>query len=452
MHRGCFVWAPTPPLAGRRTPHPGPVRVCVCSSVLNRSGGPASRARFRAPHLSFGHFVVLLCSAPSGLGLPLACSFVCLLSSCVVPFARPCCRLLSLVSGPGCLGPSRFVFFSSLPVVWFFFLFLCAPLVSGFLWSPAPGALGLGAVCCLFCWSPASRLCVRSRCFCVFRLAVGCSLVVAAPSPPFVSRGFRRCLSVLPFFFCAPPLSQAFSGFWPRVPWALALCVVCFVGLPLLGSSCALAAFVVSAWQLAAPWWLLPPPQPLLCLAVFVAAARCSVFFSALGRVGLECRNQGGLVVWCLGVLSHRLVGPGARRALPVGRARAATSVGSAGRCVAASRVDCGPGAALVVREWLCAVWAYLLHGGEGAFGSRLVWARGRSPVGGGCRGLTLGGSSLVSLWCVPWWPLVGWLWEVPVACRFHGGTIVCCRVCVGGAAGCGGVACGGAARGEIKG
>ena len=63
-----------------------------------------------------------------------------------------------------------------------------------------------------------------------------------------------------PNFFFAPLLSLAFSGFRPWVPWALALCVVCFVGCPLLGFSCALAAFVFSARQLAAPGWLLPPP------------------------------------------------------------------------------------------------------------------------------------------------------------------------------------------------
>ena len=51
VHRGCVVWTPTSPLAGRRTPCLGPVRVCVCSSVLAGSGGPASRARSGAPHL-----------------------------------------------------------------------------------------------------------------------------------------------------------------------------------------------------------------------------------------------------------------------------------------------------------------------------------------------------------------------------------------------------------------
>ena len=71
-------------------------------------------------------------------------------------------------------------------------------------------------------------------------------------------------------------MSLAFSGFRPRVPWALALCVVCFVGLLRLSSLCALASFVFPAWPLAAPWWLLPPPPPpLLCLA----ASGCSVFY-----------------------------------------------------------------------------------------------------------------------------------------------------------------------------
>ena len=57
MHRGCFVWTPTPPLSDGRTQHPGP-RVCVFlvvfprvslaslarpGGVLARSGGPASR-------------------------------------------------------------------------------------------------------------------------------------------------------------------------------------------------------------------------------------------------------------------------------------------------------------------------------------------------------------------------------------------------------------------------
>ena len=104
------------------------------------------------------------------------------------------------------------------------------------------------------------------------------------PPPPFLCLGVfvapAWCLGVffffLPFFSCAPPLSPAFSGFRPRVPWALALCVVCFVGLLPLGSPCACPSFVLSAWLVLAPRRLRPPPPP-FCLAVFVAAARCCV-------------------------------------------------------------------------------------------------------------------------------------------------------------------------------
>ena len=70
MHRDCFVWTPTPPLSRRRTSRPGPAGVCLCVLFLAGSRGLASRARFGAPHLSCGRFDLLLCSAPSRLGLP----------------------------------------------------------------------------------------------------------------------------------------------------------------------------------------------------------------------------------------------------------------------------------------------------------------------------------------------------------------------------------------------
>ena len=72
VHWGCFVWTPTPPLSGRRTPRPGPACVFLCSPVLAGSGGLVCWALFGAPLLSYGRFVLLLCSAPSGLGLPSA--------------------------------------------------------------------------------------------------------------------------------------------------------------------------------------------------------------------------------------------------------------------------------------------------------------------------------------------------------------------------------------------
>ena len=115
MHRAFFVWTPTPLLLRRRTPRPGPVLVCVCVCVLFLAGPgePASRARFDAPHPACGRFVLPLRLAPSGLGLPRYCPFVCLLS-CLCSFfsflsLRPRCILLSLVSGPRCPWPWRCV-------------------------------------------------------------------------------------------------------------------------------------------------------------------------------------------------------------------------------------------------------------------------------------------------------------------------------------------------------
>ena len=129
-----------------------------------------------------------------------------------------------------------------------------------------------------------------------------------------------------------------------------------------------------------------------------------------VGCVGLECRIQGGVVVWCLGVSAYRPVGPVVRGAPCMGHARAIAFAGSAGRWVAASWACCGPGAALASGEWRCVAGVYRFHGGGGAICSGVGRARGRLPAGSGCRGLTVGGSSAVYPWCVPWWPPVGWL------------------------------------------
>ena len=180
MHRGCFVWTPSPPLLGRRTPRPGPARVCVCVPYLAGSGGPASRAGFGAPHLSFGRSWFALCLfGPLHAGLApfvvvVAFFFV---SFPLLPSLRPRCVLLCVFSGPGCLGPWLLVppppFFPCSPSV--------RPVVSCFAWFPAWGALGLG---------------------------------VLLPPPPFFFFFF--------LFFAPPPslLSLVFPAF--RLPWASA--------------------------------------------------------------------------------------------------------------------------------------------------------------------------------------------------------------------------------------
>ena len=279
MHRGCFVWTPTPPLVGRRTPRLGPVRGCACSFFLARSGGPASRARSGEPHL----FLWPLC-LPALLG-PLRAWVAPLLFLCLPspppPFLLRCSLcgyLLSLAfSGFRPLVPWALALcfsFPPPPVLWVFFVFLCllslslsAPVVSALLWSLALGALGLGALCCLFCWSPASRLSVRSRRLWGSCLAVGCSLVVAAP-PPLLWSAVSVAAALCPAWFflffsllCSCLRARCSSAvlvvcFPPPPP------LVCFAGLPLLGSPCAPAAFVFPARPLAASLCGCPPPPP----------------------------------------------------------------------------------------------------------------------------------------------------------------------------------------------
>ena len=133
-----------------------------------------------------------LSRCPCRSSLPWRCALVVSLG---LPLPGSSCARASFVSPAGPLAalcpppPSPFVSrgFLACLVPWcFFFLLLlplCAPVVSGFLWFPAPGALGLGAVRCLLCWPSASWLSVRLSLFRAFRLAVGCSLVLPEHVP-----------------------------------------------------------------------------------------------------------------------------------------------------------------------------------------------------------------------------------------------------------------------------
>ena len=332
----CFLWFPAPGALG--------LGALCCLFCWPR----ASWLSLTLCHLAIGRSLVVVpppslsrCCCRSAL--PCACLFFFFVffSSSL----RPPCVCLSVFSGPGCPGPWRWfvfvvlgssspVFFSSPPLgsscalacfvspgwpvvfprwllssppppllclgvfvvparcLGFFFLSFRAPPLSpafsGFR-PRVPWALALCFVC--FSRPPPAWLSMRFRLVCVSRLAVGCSLVVAAPPcPPLLCLAFfvapAGCLGVFFFFFFflrAPLLSPAFFGFGPRVPWASVLCVVCFVGLPLLGSPCAFPSFVLSAWPSAAPCWLLPPAPP--CVSRFSSlplAAVCRVLCCAV--------------------------------------------------------------------------------------------------------------------------------------------------------------------------
>ena len=213
MHRGCFVWTPTPPLAGRRTPRPGPVRVCVCLLFLAGSGGPASRARSGAPHL----------------------------------FLWPLC--LSALLGPLRAGVAPLPFAAVALPRWLFF--------------------------------SASR-CLARASFVSSAWPLAALWWLLTPPPPLCVSGFCRsclwpwCFFFFFFFLRAPPLSPAFSGFRPRVPWASALALFVLLAFRFLALRALVpfSCFPPGCWLL--PRGCCPPPPP-LCPAVFVPAARCCV-------------------------------------------------------------------------------------------------------------------------------------------------------------------------------
>ena len=259
-------------------------RRCVGGVVAGpgRAGRPPGLVSVRLT-FSFGRFVFLLCLAPSGLGLPLSLSL--LLPFLVGCFPRPPAAWLSVRSRLVCLSclavgcssvvapppPSPFVsrsFRRSCLVPWWFFSsFSFSSVRPRCLWPSlvsGPGCPGPRRLRCLLCWPSASPLSVRLSLFRVFRPAVGCSRVVAAPPPPFVSRGFRSCRSVLCAVLCCASLGAVLLRAAARCV-ARCCAVVCCVAL--VWCRCLLRR---ALWRCPSPW------APVLCGAVFCAVPpRC---------------------------------------------------------------------------------------------------------------------------------------------------------------------------------
>ena len=256
--RGAWCQAlslPRPPVLWSGQPGFRCACVFVCVLCLAGSGGPASRARSGAPHL----FLWPLCRS-SLLG-PLRAG--------VAPLS------LAAAAFPRCPGPWFFFFF------FFFFFFVPLPL-PGWLVSPA---WPLAARWWLLPHLP-PRLCP--------------AVFVAAPWCPggvffffffwFFFFFFFFFSFLFPFFFHrAPPLSLAFSGFRPRLPWASALGLFALLAcrFSALRALVPLSCFPPGCWLL--PRGCCPPPPPLLFLAVSVAAARCSVPCCAVCGWVLRC-------------------------------------------------------------------------------------------------------------------------------------------------------------------
>ena len=251
MHRGCFVWTPTPPLLGQRTPSPAPVRVCMCVlSWPGWAGRPPGRVLLPLAFSCVCSWCSLCLLGPLRAGVALLVVFVVFFFSF---FLRPLCLLRFVFSAPGCSGPWRLappppsllffspfslspplrVFFCFLPVFVSFSSFLpfCFPLLCrGVLVVRCPVLMwhGLwGVVVCvvvgpvlrrgLLCaWFPsfgAPCLCLLPLCYCLF-----CCACPVAPC-------WRRCSSpcCLRWMPCGvahlPPLGcfarVFFSAFWP---------------------------------------------------------------------------------------------------------------------------------------------------------------------------------------------------------------------------------------------
>ena len=220
--------------------------MCACAqrSWPGRAGRPPGRVLVRLT-FSFGRFVFLLCWAPLGLALPLVCCFtrtpsvsrllwfpapgapglgavcrlfcwlsVCSRLVCVSRFAVGCSLVVAAAPPPFCVSRLLLPPLGAFGLFFFFFLFfvfaslfVCAPVVSGFLWFQAPGALGLGAVLCVVFFplfsSCLSALLALSP---ILRPPLGRRFLPGGccpppPPSPFVSHGLRRFRSVPCWFF-----------------------------------------------------------------------------------------------------------------------------------------------------------------------------------------------------------------------------------------------------------
>ena len=256
------------------TPGWGPLAAVVCVLCLAGSGGPASRARSGAPHPFLWPLCLSALLGPLRAGVaPLSFAAVavprwlffsasrCLARASFVSPAWPLAALWWLLPRPPpplCLA----VFLApACGLCVFFFLPLllppCAPVVSGFLWFPAPGALGLGA--CVVCFVCLPLL--GSPCACPSFVLSAWLLAAPAwllpPPPPLVSSGFRSCRSVLCAVLCCACLGAVLRR-------AAACCVA---------RCCAVVCCVALAWcpcLLRRALWRCPSPWgPVLCGAVF---------------------------------------------------------------------------------------------------------------------------------------------------------------------------------------
>ena len=246
-------------------------RACVgVRALLGRVGRAGLPGAFwcasPSPVAAFG--ALLVCLAPSGLGLPFLWLLLFFPFFFFCPFfvfaLRPRCLRLSVFSGPGCLGPWRVPVLLPPPLFFFFrFFFSCSCFFLCVVWLlplVAPWLCPFCACCCLSCGGVVV-------CF-VFRPVLCGVLVLGLVLAPC-------CCPLL-------PLPGPCRGPWLCSPWGAVL--RCSVRL-----SCGV---VLSALCLAGGAALFRSRRLVLCVAacgcrLFVAGSGCLLLFSA----GVCCRG-----------------------------------------------------------------------------------------------------------------------------------------------------------------
>ena len=247
-----------------------PVSRTTPPSTGDPAGGPglfhfdANNSAFRsedatpAPDLSFGHFVILLWSAPSGLGLPLGFvfSFVLSLPRCW----RLCCLWRFVLSGPGCPWPWRSAFSPAPPAFASYFFF--PPCFSSPPWPCALMSVALGFSCSRAWLSLALALCgfLPSPPCCV-RCAFSCPLLPC----PVLWLPASCCCGLLHIVRCLFwLLSVSCAVQWPAVGCLL-------YAVPRLWWCSPAALFAL--WLAFSPWAAFPPA--VLCAWSLCCAALC---------------------------------------------------------------------------------------------------------------------------------------------------------------------------------
>ena len=340
MHRGCFVWTPTPPLSGQRTPRPGPACVCLYVPCLAGSGGPASRARSGAPHLPLRRSWFALCLfGPHRAGVALFVVVVGFLFFFPFPLPPPRCTIV--VSCLRVFRPRVPWALASCPPPPFFLAPHPPLVVSGVSCSPvagglcAPPPLFFSFVSCFSFFRSFSfffcRLCGAGR-VCV-SLAVGCARMCLSGAAPVVAHralaGVGWCSLLGLVVLCCPLVGLGVVLRWccPCLAvWlaALLLGVVCLgVPLPCVVFCCAvlscggvLSCSAVSLRRCLRPLFVscrcASAVCVLGCLAVcslsslrcagplFVVLRASSVLFLVAGVVGSWCRCLSLGVCWWL--------------------------------------------------------------------------------------------------------------------------------------------------------